>query len=362
MPDELLNGTQVREYEILDLVGKGGMGAVYRARHIYLEEERAIKVIRGRFTSDKEIVSRFVREARILTRLRHPNLVLLYEFGNLAEDTYFMVMEYIRGESVLQRIRRLGRIPVQESIRIIRDAALALHYAHQQGIIHRDISPDNLLVMQTESSQEMVKIIDFGIAKALLEDFQTRPELNLGKFQYSSPERVSQGSKVDHRSDIYSLGVTLYYMLSGIIPFEAEQVWMTISLIMTDPVAPVATHFPQGEIPDELNRVVMKAVARDLEQRYATMQDFAADLDRLLTPDATLGKGAGADAPDIMGHELRTRLNTIIGYSEILEEEARDHGLDSFIRDLKKIQANSKHLLWYIGGSGTPDPSDPSNS
>lgn len=356
--DEILEGKQIREYEILDLVGRGGMGAVYRARHIYLDEERAIKVIRGRFSSDKEIVSRFVREARILTRLRHPNLVLLYEFGNLSEDTYFMVMEYIRGESVLQRIRKQGKIPVPEAIRLIHDAALALHHAHEQGIIHRDISPDNLLIVMQESKQEVVKVIDFGIAKALLEDFHTRPEIYLGKFQYSSPERLTSGNKVDHRSDIYSLGVTFYFMLSGVLPMDAGQAWMTVSRILNDDSPPISSHFPQGELPDELNRIIMKSMDRDPNKRYATMLEMAKDLNQFLSPGEAVDAGSTQQLVE-MRHELRTRLNTIIGYSEILEEEARDQGIDSFIHDLKKIQANSRHLLWYIGGSIGPDPADP---
>lgn len=333
------------------------MGAVYRARHIYLDEVRAIKVIRGRFSSDQEIIDRFVREARILTRLRHPNLVLLYEFGNLSEDTYFMVMEYIRGESVLERIRRQGKMPVPESIRIIHDAALALQYAHQQGIIHRDISPDNLLIVMQENAQEAVKVIDFGIAKALLEDFHTRPEIYLGKFQYSSPERLTRGSNVDHRSDIYSLGVTFYFMLAGVLPMDAGQAWMTISRILNDDAPPVSSHFPQGELPDELNRIIMKAMERDPDKRYATMQELVTDLEQFLAPGET-SKSKPQELAD-MGHEFRTRLNTIIGYSEILEEDARELGMDSFVRDLKKIQANSKHLLWYIDGSSGPDPEDP---
>lgn len=356
--EEILEGKQIREYEILDLVGRGGMGAVYRARHIYLDEERAIKVIRGRFSSDKEIVSRFVQEARILTRLRHPNLVLLYEFGNLAEDTYFMVMEYIRGESVLQRIRNQGKMPVKDSIRIIHDAALALYHAHQQGIIHRDISPDNLLITMQENAKEVVKVIDFGIAKALLEDFHTRPEIYLGKFQYSSPERLTRGSNVDHRSDIYSLGVTFYFMISGILPMDAGQAWMTVSRILNDDSPPVSTHFPKGELPDELNRIIMKAMDRDPEKRYATMMELVTDLEQFLGPEEGADKSKTSELAG-MGHELRTRLNTIIGYSEILEEEARDRGIESFVRDLKKIQANSRHLLWYIGGSSGPDPTDP---
>ncbi|HEY4490916.1 MAG TPA: serine/threonine-protein kinase, partial [Acidobacteriota bacterium] len=137
--DPLL-GTRIREYEILEIIGRGGMGAVYKARHVLLEDERAIKVIHTRLASDQEFTNRFIREARILTRLRHPNLVQLLEFGMLDDDVFFMVMEYLSGKSVLSRIEQESRIPSDQSIKIIKQAAAGLNTAHLRGIVHRDIS------------------------------------------------------------------------------------------------------------------------------------------------------------------------------------------------------------------------------
>jgi len=193
-PQDALVGTKIREYEILDIIGKGGMGAVYRARHVYLDEERAIKVINSaQLASGKSthFIDRFIREARILTKLRHPNLVELYEFGRLDESMFFMVMELIRGESVLQRIKKIGRIPVEESLKIVREAARGLQLAHQKGIIHRDISPDNLLLVKSDSEEEITKVIDFGIAKPTIEETHqyTMANMFLGKPEYSSPEQ-----------------------------------------------------------------------------------------------------------------------------------------------------------------------------
>src|SRR5262245_9363647 len=142
MKTDKLIGARIREYEIVDLLGKGGMGAVYRARHMYLEEDRAIKVIRADYQSEEETVDRFIREARILSRLRHANLVQIFEFGTLEENVFFMVLELLQGESVQKRLEAVHRIPVDEAIRIIREASEGLHSAHEEGIIHRDISPD----------------------------------------------------------------------------------------------------------------------------------------------------------------------------------------------------------------------------
>ena len=162
-------GTRIREYEILDVIGKGGMGAVSRARHVYLEEERAIKVVQSEFAQDEAFVNRFIREAKIMTKLHHPNLVQLYEFGTLEGDIFFMVLELVRGESLQDRVLRMSRIPLDDAVQIIKQAALGLNAAHQKGIVHRDISPDNLLLVHDDLGNETTKVIDFGIAKPLAE-------------------------------------------------------------------------------------------------------------------------------------------------------------------------------------------------
>ncbi len=354
--EEAWIGKQIREYEILDVIGKGGMGAVYRGRHIYLDEERAIKVVRGQFSGNRDYLDRFIREARILTRLRHHNLVLLYEFGTLEENTFFMVLELINGESVLSRIRRLGRIPIDDTVRIIRAAAQGLHVAHQQGIIHRDISPDNLLIVKQEgSAKEITKVIDFGIAKPLTEGDFTKSNLFVGKPEYGSPERIGvEGVAVDHRSDIYSLGVTMYFMLTGALPFHGKTPWEIMSKHLTEDPAPLSTH--DDDFPEALERIISKAMAKLPTNRYSSMQDFVEGLDEIISPESDKKQDNFLEE---MGHELRTRLNAIIGYSEILEEDANEQGHSSYIRDLKKIHAAGKHLLWLIGGSDANEEMNP---
>lgn len=285
-----LVGTRVRDYEILDLIGKGGMGAVYRGRHVYLDEERAIKVIHGRLAGDKDFIDRFIREAKILIKLRHPNLVQLFEFGTLQEDTFFMVLELIRGESVLNRIRMQGRIAVPEAIKIIREGALGLHSAHQKGIVHRDISPDNLMLVKDEFGAEVTKVLDFGIAKPLLEATQhfTVTNMFIGKPEYCSPEQcgvLEDGEVIDHRSDIYSLAITLYHMLSGALPFVSRSPAGYLLKHANEIPKLVSVHLPLGTVPPKLDALIQKALAKKREERQQTMEEFVRELDRVFVID-----------------------------------------------------------------------------
>ncbi len=294
---DALVGTKIREYEILDIIGKGGMGAVYRARHVYLDEERAIKVINSaQLASGKSthFIDRFIREARILTKLRHPNLVELYEFGRLDESMFFMVMELIRGESVLQRIKKLGKIPVQESLKIIREAARGLQLAHQKGIIHRDISPDNLLLVKSDSEEEITKVIDFGIAKPTIEETHryTMENMFLGKPEYSSPEQCGfheEGEEIDHRSDIYSLIITLYYMLAGKLPFFSVTPQGWLMKHASEIPKPISSHFSPGALPDGVDALIAKALSKRRGDRQASMGELIQELDKITNREPSSG-------------------------------------------------------------------------
>lgn len=286
-----LVGARLREYEILEVIGRGGMGSVYRARHVYLEQERAIKVIQSRLASDNTSVERFIREARTLTKLHHPNLVQLFEFGTLEEDLYFMAMELIRGESVLDRIQRCGRIAIPQAMSIVRQAALGLQSVHENGIVHRDISPDNLLLVAGEGNEEITKIIDFGIAKPLFETARGSTLTNLfaGKSEYCSPEQcglLDEDEVIDRRADIYSLGVTFYQMLSGRLPFYASSPQGYLLKHTGEKPKPLSAHFLPGELPQSLERIVMKMLAKIRADRYSSMEDLIFDLDRVSLTDA----------------------------------------------------------------------------
>ncbi|PWT91060.1 MAG: hypothetical protein C5B54_06095 [Acidobacteria bacterium] len=293
MPDtqsDPLIGSRIREYEILDVIGKGGMGAVYRARHVYLEEQRAIKVIHTRLAQDKGFVNRFIREARILVKLSHPNLVRLHEFGTLEESIFFMVLELLQGETVLDRIRRLKKIPVEDSIRIVREAALGLHSAHLKRIVHRDISPDNLLIVKDDTGKEITKVVDFGIAKPNFEPGLTAVNLFVGKLEYCSPEQCGAAGdeSVDARSDVYSLGATFYHMLTGKLPFYGESVKDYVVKHAQENPPPLSNYLPAGNLTAALYRVILRSMAKRKEERLASMEAFIADLDKLGLPVRTV--------------------------------------------------------------------------
>jgi len=303
-PKDPLVGTRIREYEILDVIGKGGMGAVYRARHVYLDEERAIKVVHSEFASDEGFVQRFIREAKMLVKLRHRNLVQLYEFGTLGESVFFMVLELIRGEPLHERVHRNTKIPFAEAVKVIREAALGLHQAHQKGIVHRDISPDNLLIVKGEDGIEMTKVIDFGIAKPLEDQTRifTRTNMFLGKPEFCSPEQcgaLEEGEVIDHRSDIYSLGITFYYSLTGKLPFFSPTAHGYLLKHVNENPKPVATHFPPGAFPEALDKIILKALAKKRENRYASMDEFAKALDEFAGGSKPAKQKSGAASPAI---------------------------------------------------------------
>jgi len=302
-PKDPLVGTRIREYEVLDVIGKGGMGAVYRARHVYLDEERAIKVVHSEFAGDEGFVQRFIREAKMLVKLRHRNLVQLYEFGTLGESVFFMVLELIRGEPLHERVHR-QKVPFPEAVKVIREAALGLHQAHQKGIVHRDISPDNLLIVKGEDGVEMTKVIDFGIAKPLEDQTRifTRTNMFLGKPEFCSPEQcgaLEEGEVIDHRSDIYSLGITFYYALTGKLPFFSATAHGYLLKHVNENPKPVATHFPPGDFPEALDKIILKALAKKRENRYSSMEEFARALDEFAGDSKPAKKEAAAASPAI---------------------------------------------------------------
>jgi eukaryotic-like serine/threonine-protein kinase len=303
-------GTRIREYEILEMIGAGGMGAVYRARHVLLDEVRAIKLIQARLADESEFTERFIREAKILVKLHHPNLIQLYEFGTLEDETLFMVLEYVKGESVLSLMQRQERIPVSQAIKIAREAALGLHCAHQQGIIHRDISPDNLLLVKTETGGTITKVIDFGIAKPTTDASHgpTMTNVFIGKPEYSSPEQcgsLEEGEKLDSRSDIYSLGITFYFMLAGRLPYYATTPQGYIVKHASSEPKTLSKNFEPGSCPQELERIVMKMLSKDRKQRYQDLQQFVNDLNNF-EKDPTKTPIPTAKLPETIEYKEKT--------------------------------------------------------
>src|SRR5215510_11547519 len=272
-----LVGQEIATYKIEKLLGAGGMGEVYLARDLKLGRMVALKVLPLHFVVDADRLSRFQREARALSSLNHPNLVTIYEVGE-AKDLHFIAMELVQGKT-LSSLR--NKLSLKELLSIVAQVAEALGAAHQSGIIHRDIKPDNVMVR----TDGYVKVLDFGLVKlAEVEPVpgapgNTQRGVAMGTLAYMSPEQAS-GEPIDHRTDIWSLGVVLYELATGRKPFSGETRQVTINAILSG--QPESATTIDSNLPLELDRILNKALDKDRELRYQTASDFRADLRRLL--------------------------------------------------------------------------------
>jgi serine/threonine-protein kinase len=283
-----LIGKRLREYVILELIGKGGMAKVYKARHALLDEVRAIKFLRPELRERQECTARFQREAQILVRLRNKHLVMLHEFGTVGNELFFLVMDYLEGESLRTRLRRNSWLPTAEAIRIVKQVALGLVDAHKLGIVHRDISPDNILVVR-ENGEEVVKVIDFGIAKSMSPEAGkiTQTMKLVGKAEYVAPEQIcaptglDDDDAIDGRTDIYSLGVTFYELLTGSKPFEAKSSKAYLAKHLTETPRPLSETNPLIRISPALEDLVLRMLAKRKNERPDSMDALYMQLSAL---------------------------------------------------------------------------------
>lgn len=259
-----------QRYELVEKIGEGGMAVVYKARCTYLDRWVAVKILRDQYANNPEFVDRFQREARAAARLAHPNIVSIYDVGE-DQGRHFIVMEYVQGENLKDYLCNQGPLSPQMVAEVGQQVAAALAHAHCRGIIHRDIKPHNLLI----TPEGQVKVTDFGIARAAAASSLTETGVVLGSVHYFSPEQA-RGSSVDVRSDIYALGVVLYELLTGELPFTGDSP-IAIALSHLDsepkPVAEVCPHIPKN-----LERAIMKAMAKDPADRYQTAGELWQDL------------------------------------------------------------------------------------
>jgi hypothetical protein len=267
-----MTGTQIGNYKILEKLGEGGMGVVYKAVDINLDRTVAIKALNTELTGNPELEQRFRAEAKAQANLNHTNLATLYALL-IEEGRPWMVMEYIEGETFEQMVQRRGPIPGNEAVPLFRQALLGIGYAHRMGVIHRDIKPSNIML----NKQGIVKVMDFGIAKVLGARGMTKTGTQMGTAFYMPPEQVLNRG-VDIRSDIYSLGVTLYEMLTANVPFNGDSDYQ----IMTDHVnapPPLPTKF-YPYIPLGLQNAVLKALEKKPDSRFQTVEEFGAALEQ----------------------------------------------------------------------------------
>lgn len=253
----LSQGTVVADrYEILDTIGKGGMGEVYLAKDRQTGSQVAIKTLRARYLTNKQAIARFVREVNLVRQMNHPGIIKIYD-AQKWENTLFYAMEYLEGKSLRLWLRQKGQLDFASTVRVLCLVASALQYAHN-FTIHRDLSPENVMVLRDGS----VRLLDFGLAK-LDDQFKglTMVGANLGKLRYMAPEQELNAAEVDHRADLYPLGLMLFEMLTGKLPAPGEKLTAT-----------------RPELPAELDDFIAKATARDPNERFQSAQEFRDEL------------------------------------------------------------------------------------
>ena len=275
------------KYEVLERLGAGGMGEVFRVRHVHLHEQRVIKILRQDRAADPTAIQRFSQEARIATQIKHPNVAILYDFSRLDDGSFYMVWEHIEGEDVGTWLREKGPFPIQLAVELGIQGLRGLEAIHSAGVIHRDISPDNLMITRDVKGRALLKIIDLGLAKNLSTGSGnleiTQAGMFMGKLMYCSPEQAGslKEGTIDHRSDLYSYGAVLYEMVCGLPPFDSENEHGFVSKRLSEDPLPLVTRNPRVRVPEELEKVVRRALARDREARYPDAPTFLHGLARV---------------------------------------------------------------------------------
>jgi serine/threonine-protein kinase len=292
------------KYQIIDRLGVGGMGEIFKVRHIHLNELRVIKIMRPNIAQDDQALQRFLQEARTSTMIKHKNLAMLYDFAQLDDGSYYMVWEFIDGTNIQKWIANTGPVPPRLTVEIAIQALQGLDHLHSMGLIHRDVSPENIMLSQDHHGKLLVKVIDFGIAKQLQEGSSdsgghglTQTGMFLGKLKYASPEQagfLKEGEHLDPRSDLYSFGIVMYEMLAGRAPFQATNPHGYILKHVTEKPAPIAELNPQAKVPPQLETLIMRSLEKQRDARFATAADFATALENVrasIPPDEKYGLG-----------------------------------------------------------------------
>ena len=299
--DELMKGRGdffLGRYKLLDHLGAGARGTVYKAQHAAMNRIVALKVMSKQLVENQDAVARFKREVQLAAALNHPNIISAYDAAN-AGQTHFMVMEYVDGRELNQWLKEYGPLPIQWACEVIRQAALGLQHAHERGMVHRDIKPGNILVAGADLNERpLVKILDMGFARALSTDDEklrlTQPWQVFGTPDYMSPEQAESTRNADIRADIFSLGVTLYKLLTAELPFGGSTPLQKLMARANNDAPPVRGKRP--DVPAALEAVVAKSMARAPDDRYQTPLEFAGAL-------AFFGMGSQEFPTSDNGHE-----------------------------------------------------------
>jgi serine/threonine protein kinase/HEAT repeat protein len=286
---ESLIGTTVGDYKIIDIIGQGGMGTVYTAEHQQLHHLTACKVLRAEVANHPETVERFLQEARFISRIRHINLIDIFDIGELPDKRLYYVMEKLNGRTLTQAIRG-GKLPFAAIVSITNQICAGLSAAHEAGLIHRDLKPDNLFLVERTGEEPLLKIMDFGVAKVMdlsgADGKITRTGYLIGTPQYMSPEQIN-GVAIDKRSDIYALGVILHEMCTGTAPFRGDTLGQMLIAHLQQVLPTIDPKLRNEDVPAGIEWIIRKALAKDPNERYSSVEELSADMARLAKGEPT---------------------------------------------------------------------------
>ena len=300
---ELLGG----QFRVLEKIGTGGMGSVYKAEQPAMNRMVAIKILHPKLAGRKDLTSRFRREARAMSQLTHPNTVKVFMYGELEDDgSLYIVMEMLEGRNLNQTVRKEGPLPVERAIPILIQCCGALQEAHDLGIVHRDLKPENIFLSKQGGMADYPKVLDFGLAKVTERQMQpgsvilTQEGMVFGTPEFMSPEQA-QGKTLDARSDIYSLAVILYEVLTGKLPFSARTPMEYIQKHVTDPIIPLSDRVPERKFDRGLDEVLAKALQKQPDNRFQTAGEFGEALRQFGGAAAKALPAVGPRAPSLSG-------------------------------------------------------------
>ncbi len=276
-------GTVIQgRYRVIEQIGEGGMGVVYNAEHVEIEKIVALKVLRDDFSKRPEVVQRFRQEARAASKIGHRNIVDVTDFGQLDDGGVYFVMESLKGQGLSDAIRKTI-MSLERAVPIIMQIGRALQAAHKLEIVHRDLKPENVFLIDIDTEKDVVKILDFGIAKISDRDSDgkrlTKTGMIFGTPEYMSPEQAA-GKQLDHRVDIYALGCIMFEMFTGQVPFDGESFMAVLTQHMFEPLPLIEVVNPETDIPESVRNVIYKAMAKEVEHRYQDMVELMDDLQR----------------------------------------------------------------------------------
>ena len=359
--DPLISQLVADRYRVIRKLGEGGMGSVYLAEHVVIEKKFALKVLAPELARRADLVARFLQEARSASRIGHENVIDIMDFGQSPDGLVYIAMEFLNGKDLGEIVRTQGAMAWNDARDIVLQICRALRAAHEKGIVHRDMKPENIFLIQREGQPHFVKILDFGIAKVMGLDPNgprlTRTGMIFGTPEYMAPEQA-EGKDTDHRADIYAVGCIIYHLITGQTPFVAESfMTMLTKHLMEDPVPP-SVRRPDLQITVEMDGLVLKALEKDREKRWQSMAELIEAVGVCPGPEGTTPKQSGGQTVEMGGAHAAAALRVLREKGSAPETERLSRkSVDSALSDSemeerprKKPSSPNKTIVLVVAG------------